>query len=295
MRTNNGLTVWFTGLPCSGKTTIAKGVYEILKSNNRSVELLDGDNVREYFDNKDFTREGRDKHIKQIGYMANLLTRHGTIVLCSFVSPYKEIREYNKRNSPNYIEVYVKCPVEECIKRDVKGLYKKALAGEIKGFTGVDDPYEEPEHPDLIINTDKESLEDCVAKVMSKVHKVLTLKKTYSLFIGRWQPPHDGHKKLIDTVLNEGKNVAIALRNTNIQESDPYSINERIDLWKQIYPNAVVYPNQGRIVLVDIPDISEVIFGRKVGWDIREIHLDKETEAISATKIREEMKKDTKK
>ena len=164
-----GCVVWFTGLPCSGKTTIAKKLMEILKEQGRDVELLDGDTVRDYIRNKDFSKEGRNKHLRYIALMAKLLAERGVIVLCSFVSPYKENRDFARSICKNFIEVYVKTLVEVCIKRDVKGMYKKALNGEIKGFTGIDDPYEEPENPEVMVETDKESVEESVQKVLNKL------------------------------------------------------------------------------------------------------------------------------
>ncbi len=113
---------------------------------------------------------------------------------------------------------------------------------------------------------------------------------TASMFIGRYQPFHNGHKKLIDTVLEEGRDVVIALRDTPIQETDPYTVMERFNFIQEKYPEAVMYPSKGKIVVCVIPDIAEVVYGRKVGWGIRQVQLDKETESISATKIREEMK-----
>jgi len=164
-----GVTVWFTGLPCSGKTTIAKEIKKRLEEQGKDVELLDGDTVRDYIRNKDFSKEGRNKHLRYIALMAKLLAERGVIVLCSFVSPYRENRDFARSICKNFVEVYVKTPVEICIQRDVKGMYRKALNGEISGFTGVDDPYEEPENPEVIVETDKESLEESVQKVMDKL------------------------------------------------------------------------------------------------------------------------------
>lgn len=164
-----GAVVWFTGLPCSGKTTIAKELKKRLEERNIDVELLDGDNVRDYIKNKDFSREGRNKHLRYIALMAKLLEKRGVIVLCTFVSPYKENRDFARSICNNFIEVYVKCPIEVCMKRDVKGMYKKALAGEIKEFTGVNDPYEEPDNPELILETDKEKIVESVERVFDKV------------------------------------------------------------------------------------------------------------------------------
>ncbi len=167
-----GVTVWFTGLPCSGKTTIAKELMRRLEGQGKDVELLDGDTVRDYIRNKDFSKEGRNKHLRYIALMAKLLSERGVIVLCSFVSPYRENRDFARSICNNFIEVYVKTPVEVCMQRDVKGMYKKALNGEIKGFTGVDDPYEEPENPEIIVETDKESIEESVQKVFDKLKEL---------------------------------------------------------------------------------------------------------------------------
>jgi len=164
-----GVVVWFTGLPCSGKTTIAREVKELLEKNGYDVELLDGDTVRDYIRNKDFSKEGRNKHLRYIAFMARLLARRGVIVLCSFVSPYRENRDFARSICDNFIEVYVNTPLNVCIERDVKGMYKKAMAGEIKGFTGIDDPYEEPENPEIVIDTTKESVEESAGRVISKL------------------------------------------------------------------------------------------------------------------------------
>lgn len=165
------MTVWFTGLPCSGKTTIAREVMKRLED-KYDVELLDGDTVRDYIRNKDFSREGRNKHLRYIALMARLLSKRGVIVLCSFVSPYRENRDFARKINDNFVEVYVKAPLEVCIERDVKGMYKKALNGEIKGFTGIDDPYEEPDDPELVIETDKETLEESTNKVLNKLREL---------------------------------------------------------------------------------------------------------------------------
>jgi adenylylsulfate kinase len=162
-----GVTVWFTGLPCSGKTTIANKVAEILQNKGLKVERLDGDIIREELTyDLGFSRKDRDENIKRVTFVAKLLTRNDVIVLATFVSPYRERRKKSRKEIGDFLEVYVKCPVEECIKRDVKGMYKKALEGEIKGFTGIDDPYQEPLDPDLIIETHKERVEESVDKVL---------------------------------------------------------------------------------------------------------------------------------
>lgn len=163
-----GITVWFTGLSAAGKTTIAMDVEKILKERAIKVERLDGDTVRQDLTRDlGFSKEDRDKNISRVSFVAKLLTRNDVVVLCSFISPYVEERQAAKDKIGSFVEVYVKASVEECSKRDPKGLYKKAKAGEIENFTGISDPYEEPPAPDLVCDTVKESVEESVEKVIS--------------------------------------------------------------------------------------------------------------------------------
>ena len=164
------MVVWLTGLPGSGKTTIATRVADILKKKGYKVEVLDGDWVRKTINvGAGFTKEERERHLLRVAWIARLLARNGVIVLCSFVSPYRDvrakIREIVEEEVPFY-EVWVKCSVEECIRRDPKGLYAKALRGEIKHMTGIDDPYEPPENPSLTIDTVADSVEENTSKLL---------------------------------------------------------------------------------------------------------------------------------
>ena len=169
---SKGVTVWFTGLPCSGKTTIANKLAKILKEKGNKVERLDGDIVRKGLTRDlGFSKEDRDMNIERVTFVAKLLTRNDVIVLATFVSPYIERRQQTREEIGNYVEVYVDASVEECIKRDVKGMYKKALAGEIKNFTGVDDPYEAPPNPEIIVDTEHESVDESVQKVLNFLKK----------------------------------------------------------------------------------------------------------------------------
>jgi adenylyl-sulfate kinase len=163
-----GFVLWFTGLSGAGKTTLALALEADLRQRGVRLERLDGDTVRESL-TKDlgFSKEDRDKNIERVTFVAKLLSRNNVVVLASFISPYRETRAYIRRETTNYIEVFVDAPLEVCIERDVKGMYKKAIAGQIPNFTGVSDPYESPENPDIHIHTDKESVSDSVAKIIA--------------------------------------------------------------------------------------------------------------------------------
>ena len=172
-----GVTVWFTGLPCSGKTTLALKLSAELKKRGITSENLDGDITRKYLSKGlGFSKEDRDENIRRVGFVCSLLTKHGAVTTAAFVSPYRSIRAEIRGMIGNFVEVYVKCSLEKCIERDVKGMYKKAIAGEIKNFTGVSDPFEEPERPELIVETDKESEDDSLKKILEKLEELGYLK-----------------------------------------------------------------------------------------------------------------------
>lgn len=173
MKKHQGYTIWFTGLPCCGKTTIANQVAVLLKKKGYLVEQLDGDIIRQNFSSDlSFSKKDRDENIKRATFLAKMLSRNNVVVLASFVSPYRKQRRKARKEIKNFVEVFVRCPVKICMKRDVKGMYKKALEGKIQHFTGVDDPYEEPEHPELIVDTDIESLDETVEKVIKKIQEL---------------------------------------------------------------------------------------------------------------------------
>ena len=161
--------LWFTGLSGSGKSTIATRVHQELKRRGVSVEYIDGDALREVFPNTGFTRAERDEHLRRTGYMASRLEAHGVTVVASFVSPYRETRDFIRQVCDNFIEIHVSTPLEECERRDVKGLYSRARRGEIKNFTGIDDPYEPPEHAELTLDTRTLSVEQCVDTVLTRL------------------------------------------------------------------------------------------------------------------------------
>jgi adenylylsulfate kinase len=167
-----GLTIWFTGLPSAGKTTIARALEKRLLDEGRRVELLDGDVVRTHLTHDlGYSRADRDENIRRIGFVAHLLSRNGVIVLCSVVSPYREVREEIRAlHEGRFFEIYVSTPVDVCVERDVKGLYAKQKSGGMTGLTGVDDPYEAPEHPELVLPTHTQTLDESVEAVWQALH-----------------------------------------------------------------------------------------------------------------------------
>jgi adenylyl-sulfate kinase len=166
-----GFTIWFTGLSGSGKTTLSKRLEsELRRRGILKVELLDGDVIRTHLsEGLGFSKEDRDANIKRIGFVCKLLSRNGVVAIAAAISPYREIRDFNRKEIGDFVEVYCKCPLEICVRRDVKGLYRKALAGEIKNYTGVDDPYEEPLKPEVTLETDRETPEQSVMKIIQKL------------------------------------------------------------------------------------------------------------------------------
>lgn len=164
---DRGFTVWLTGLSGAGKSTIANLLEQEIRKSTKNVEVLDGDVVRTNLSKGlGFSKEDRDTNIRRIAFVCDLLTRNGVAVISAAISPYRDVRDESLAIIGDYIEVYVKCTLDELVNRDVKGLYAKALRGEIENFTGVSDPYEEPINPDVLVETDKETVEQSVDKIL---------------------------------------------------------------------------------------------------------------------------------
>ena len=176
---NRGFTLWLTGLSGSGKSTLAERLVPIFDERGLSVELLDGDVIRTNLSKGlGFSKEDRDTNILRIGWVANRLSAHGAVVITSAISPYRAVRDQVRTGMPErFVEVFVSCPVETCAERDVKGLYERAFRGEIDNFTGVSDPYEPPESPEIVVETDKLSVEECVAVVVARLEEMGRLPK----------------------------------------------------------------------------------------------------------------------
>jgi adenylyl-sulfate kinase len=169
-----GIVIWLTGLPGAGKSTIAVALAPRLKELGWPVEILDGDEIRQNLSKGlGFSREDRETHLKRVIFVAKLLSRNGVAVVGALISPYRSIREQARNETTNFIEVYVKCSVETCAKRDPKGLYKKASAGEIKNLTGPQDTYEAPLNPDLVVDTESLTVDESVNVILRKLKDIL--------------------------------------------------------------------------------------------------------------------------
>lgn len=174
MKNGDAFVVWLTGLPGSGKTTIALLLAEKLRQEGLKVEVLDGDEVRKNLSpDLGFSRQDRETHAKRVAYVSHLLARNGIVVIVALISPFRASREYARSliGKENFIEVWAKCPIEICKKRDPKGLYKKAEEGKINNLTGLQDPYEPPLSPDIVVDTEKEDANSCVNNILSKMNE----------------------------------------------------------------------------------------------------------------------------
>jgi adenylylsulfate kinase len=175
---DQGFTLWFTGLSGAGKSTLAELLAPELRKRGHRVEILDGDEVRTNLSKGlGFSKEDRDTNIRRIGYVAHLLSRNGVIVISAAISPYREVRDEVRRLHDKFFEVFVKCTIDKLVERDVKGLYKKALAGEIKSFTGVSDPYEEPHTPELVVDSSTETVKESLAKLIARLEELNYINK----------------------------------------------------------------------------------------------------------------------
>jgi len=200
-----GFTVWFTGLSGAGKSTIAEMLYHEFQARQMKTEILDGDVVRQNLSKGlGFSKEDRDTNILRIGFVAELLTRNGVATICCPISPYRETRDQVRAMIGEFVEVYVHATLDELSQnRDPKGLYKKALAGEIKGFTGVDDPYEVPEHPELVLDTMVESPQESLQRTLTRLQELGYLEDATIMVEGERR-----HSGLTDLRVTEGGHVA---------------------------------------------------------------------------------------
>jgi adenylylsulfate kinase len=265
--------IWMTGLSGAGKTTIAMAA-----ADRFGCEVLDGDTIRDFFQNSDFSREGRERHLLGVARMASMISKH-TPVICSFITPYESTREKILEILPEgAVMAHVSTSLEVCEERDVKGLYAKARTGEIANFTGVSDDFDHPHCATLTLNSsgrEGESVSDMVDMLGEYFQKPKAV-----LLPGRWQPLHVGHEWLIQQELDQGKRVVVGIRDTPITDSDPYSAELRKRMIEHRYRDEDV---EAWIM----PDIEAISYGRKVGYQVREAEdIPPEIFAVSATGVR---------
>jgi len=305
--------IWLTGLSGSGKSTIAAALEKFLLENTYSIKPLDGDNIRMGL-NKDlgFSVEDRKENIRRIAEVAKIFSDTGIITVTSFISPFEEDRNIAKEiiGEDNFIQVYVKTPLEVCEIRDPKGLYKKVRKGEIKNFTGIDSPYEEPKSPDLILDTTVLSVTQCVQKIVNHLVDLKHVDKGLykniveweyvnhgntnvknngnqkAVFIGRYQPYHYGHIRLVEQKLNKGIPVLIMVRDIPPEDKNPFTTEQTVNMIRKYHS----WKGHDVEVMI-IPDIESVNYGRGVGYEINEFEPPKDIENISATFIRDCIKK----
>lgn len=174
--TDKGPAIWLTGIPSAGKTTLAIELKKHYLAQGYRVQMLDGDELRKCFSKGvGFSKEDRNKHLKRVGFLCNLLAQHGVVCICSLIAPYEEVRRYNRALIGNYFEVFVKCSLSEAIKRDVKGLYQKAISGEVSGLTGYDAVYEEPSNPECTVDTDILTIQEATNLIIKAVKEQTSL------------------------------------------------------------------------------------------------------------------------
>ena len=265
--------VWLIGLSGAGKTTIAEAAVKRF-----NAELLDGDTIRDFFSNSDFSREGRERHLLGIARMASMIAKH-TPVICSFITPYEDVREKILEILPEgSVMVHVSTSLEVCEDRDVKGLYAKARTGEISNFTGISDPFEEPICTHMPLDSSG-APGHTISDMVEQLAPLFERQKAV-LLPGRWQPLHVGHEWLIQQELDQGKRVVVGIRDTPVTESDPYSA--------QMRKRMVEFRYEGDEVEAWImPDIEALSYGRKVGYEVREAKdIPPEVFQVSATGVR---------
>ncbi len=298
--------IWLTGFSGAGKTTIGNSLVENLKKYEKVI-MLDGDELRKGL-NSDlgFSMEDRAENIRRVAHTAKLLSNSGFLVITTLISPTKSSRE-QARNiiGENFIECYIMSDIETCIKRDVKGLYKKAISGEIKEFTGISSVYEIPENPELVLDTQNLTVEECtniavnylIQKDLIKIknneswmkinyggQKLNLTPNQKAIFIGRWQPFHNGHQELIWNKLKDNIPVLIMVRDIPNDAKNPFTTLQVVEMVKNVYED-----KKDLVEVMIIPDIESVNFGRGVGYEINEFVPNKSIEDISATKIRKSL------
>jgi adenylylsulfate kinase len=287
------ILIQLTGLSGAGKTTLSNNVKEELQELGFKVEIIDGDEYRKILcKDLGFSKEDRDENIRRLGFVGITLANNDVIVLLAAINPYEEIRHELKSKSNLVKTVWIDCDLETLIVRDTKGLYKRTLLPDdnpdkLSNLTGVNDPFDIPEHPDLIIKTNQETEIESTQKLLSFILSNIKTSNNNvnprALFIGRWQPFHNGHKWLINQKLSQKIPVLIAVRDKEPDMHNPLTTRQVVELLKKMYEGEDV-----KIII--IPDIESINFGRSVGYQINEFVPPTDIETISATEIRRYIK-----
>lgn len=276
--------LWLTGLPCAGKTTIANA----LAKHFPRCQLLDGDAIRETPLGRGvgFTPLARREHILRMGHLAKMFVDQGITTICAFVSPERAVRDAVRDmfTEGEFYEIYVATPRSVCEERDVKGMYAKARAGEIKDFTGVDAPYETPNDPDIKVAGLQGTLNQAIGLILHRVGRQWERQTRYHLFCGRWNGQyHKGHEHIVQQTLDKypNDNVLLAIRDVEPDDKNPWTAAEVREMLEYRYAK------ERRVHVTIIPDISSIEYGRGVGYTVNEIKVSAEIADISGTKCRE--------
>ena len=298
------IIIQLTGLSGAGKTTLASSVKAMLHKLNYKAEVIDGDEYRQTLcKDLGFSKADRMENIRRLGVLANLLARNEVIAIMAAINPYESVRREIKSQYGNVHTVWIDCDLETLMQRDTKGLYRRAMLPpghpeKIANFTGIDDPFELPENPDLIIDTRKTSEQDSSRilldyilsqiqsspSILSSDEASLSIKPATSpkaLFIGRWQPFHNGHKWIIEQKLSRGIPVLIAVRDMPPDEKNPLTTAQTVKLIQ------TVYEKNPLVSTLVIPDIESVNYGRSVGYEVNEIVPPSHIATISASEVRQ--------
>jgi adenylylsulfate kinase len=281
--------IQMTGLSGAGKTTLSYNVKRELQKHGHKVEVIDGDEYRAALcRDLGFSREDRFENVRRLGFVGEKLARNGVIVLLAAVNPYEEIRRELKKSSVSVKTVWIDCPLEILSERDTKGLYRRAFLPDahpdkLNNLTGVNDPFEIPQDADLHIKTDEETVAESTEKllnfILENVGENNKKNQPKALFIGRWQPFHNGHKWLVEQKLKQQIPVLIAVRDVEADEDNPLTTGQTIEILRKFYAGEAVE-------IITIPNIESVNFGRNVGYEVNEFLPPPEIESISAAEIR---------
>lgn len=291
--------IWLTGLSGSGKSTIANELELALENMGIKSYVLDGDNIRAGL-NKDlgFSDDDRKENMRRIAETAKLFADSGTVTIAAFISPFRAERAECRDiiGADNFVECHVDTSLEICESRDVKGLYAKARAGIIPNFTGIDSPYEEPTKPDMVLEAGLFTISDCVDKILTQLNfksKEWSKKnhggsptsnkdKKRAIFVGRFQPYHQGHLSLVQQKLNEGKPALIMVRDIEPDAKNPFTTEQTVSMIEKYHAS-----KGDDVEVMVIPDIESVNYGRGVGYEINEFTPPENLGWISATKVRQ--------